>query len=69
MMILQVLMTKKKNRKYLFKILIKIFNLLLVDDRVNIEFVHIHEDVERLINVFLRLLVLKDVFDFLLTKK
>jgi hypothetical protein len=40
----------------------------MVDDRVYIEVEHIPEDVELLILVFLQLLVLQDVFDFLLTK-
>jgi hypothetical protein len=47
----------------------EVLNLLLVDVRVNIEFVRIVEDFERLVDVFLRLLVLKDVFDSSTTKK
>jgi len=41
----------------------------MVDDQVNIEVEHIHEDVELLIIVSLQLLVSKDVFDFSLSKK
>lgn len=43
-------------------------DLLKVDDQEDIEVEHILEDVEILINVFLRLLVLSNVFDSLLTK-
>lgn len=42
---------------------------LLVDVREDIEFEHIDEEFERMIDVFLQRLVLKDVFDFSLSKQ
>lgn len=57
-------------KHFVYSIFLKIIIeniLLMVDDQVSIVFEHILEHVELLMIVFLQLLILKDVFDVLLT--